>query len=80
MASRLIYLWSGIDWSDIPTSQKVDGFDFYFMHRVNENLPQAFIESIGFNVEIIPKSMIARHWCGLGLLVTCWAKWSSKES
>ena len=45
-----------------------------FIHSVQDDLPQVFIEPIGFTVEIIPKDIILRHSCGLGFCVKCLAK------
>ena len=45
-----------------------------FIHNVQDDLPQVFIEPIGFTVEIISKDIISRHSCGLGFCVKCLAK------
>ena len=51
-----------------------------FIHSVQDNLPQFFIEPIGFTVEIISEDIILRHCCVLGFCVKCLAKWAAKIS
>ena len=53
---------------------------FSFIRSVQDDLPQIFIEPIGFTVENILKDIILRHCCGLGLCIKCLAKWAVKES
>ena len=52
----------------------------YIIHSVRDNLPQVYIEPIGFTVESISKDIILRHCCGLDFCVKCSAKWAVKES
>ena len=51
----------------------------YFIHSLQDDLPQVFIELIGFTVESISKDLILRHSCGLGFCVKCLAKWAQKS-
>ena len=52
----------------------------YFIHSVQDDLPQVFIEAIGFTVDSILKNIISRHCCGLGFYVKCLVKLTAKES
>ena len=40
-----------------------------FIHSVHKELPQVFIDPIGFIVEIISRDIILRHCCGLGFCI-----------
>ena len=51
-----------------------------FIHSVQGDLSQVFIEPIGFTLESIPKDITLRHCCGLGFCVKCLPKWAAKES
>ena len=52
----------------------------FFIHSLQDDLPQVFIEHIGFTVESISKDITLRHSCGLVFCVKCLAKWAAKES
>ena len=51
-----------------------------FIHSVQHDLPQVFIEPIRFTVESISKDIISRHCCGLGFCVKFLAKWAAVDS
>ena len=51
----------------------------YFIQVLHDDLPQVFIETIGFTVEIISKDIILRDSCGMFFVCKNFSKVSSER-